>query len=165
MKVTIREYFDRADIKDAIEKMVEKGICDFKAYDIVSFDAGGPCWIETKKYVVKGGVVVSEKDIDVTPAEWPPYEQNGSGILVEVKLKVKFTSDDEWVREEFKKYVEKHISLSDYPETYTHISESESAYADEDGVDGICYRWIAGVKFRRKGRKVIVSRYDYSVPL
>ena len=161
MKILVREYFDASNIGDAIEKMTEMGITDFKAYDVVSFDAGGPCWIETKKYVVKGGVAISTKDIETSPAMWPPYEQNGSGILVEVKLKVKFTSDEKWVSEEFKKYVEKHIALSDYPERFTKIIESESVYADEDTMEGYSCRWVAGVGFERKGKKVIVSRYDY----
>jgi len=165
MKITVREYFDRMSIKDTIEKMSENGINSFKAYDIISFDAGAPCWIETKKYKVKNGEIVSGKDIVIVPESWPPYEQNGSGVIVKIKLKIDFDSKEKWVKEEFEKFIKSHTWLTDYSEKYTYIAESESAYADEDRSDGVCYRWIAGVKFRRKGRKIIVSRYDYSVPL
>ena len=164
MKIVVKEYMSKASIVDAMVKMHMMGIHNFKAIEVTDFDACMSCDMEIKKYKVKGSRIMSEKDADTLPELWPPYEQN-DGVLIEVKLKVEFTSDEKWVREEFEKYAKKHISLSDYPDDYTYIYESESAYADEDGADGICYRWVAGVKFRRKGRKVIVSRYDYSIPL
>ena len=161
MKILVRKYINRASIEDAIVEMNVMGIYDFKATEIIDFDAGGPCSIEIKKYKVKGGRIISEKDI-ITPSEfWPPYQEIGGGIVVEVKLKVKFECKEKWVKREFKKYSEKHAVLSDYPERFTKITESESVYADEDTEDGYSCRWVAGVGFERRGRKVIVSRYDY----
>ena len=163
MKVTVRKYFNNASIEDAIEKMAKKGIKKFKAYDIISFDADGPCWVELKEYKVKKGVIVSTKNIDITPELYPPYQENGGGVVVELKLTVKFNTDEEWMRKEFKKYAKKHISLSDYPKRITKIKKSESVYAYEDTEDGCSYKWVAGAEFSRVGRKVIVSRHDYCI--